>query len=175
MCTIAWLIPRTQSKHPRSREASTTPWRDVGPDGDAYLQRTIAEQMHAGTKDVHPPSDAGEEILDNEDSFFGGSTWIACKGKRSGYHPVRWYSRKPRCRWHSTRQHCISEAEGSNSNVILLLQHNRRRRLSTSIWRISMTSPRGEHPTPSYVAYQAEEGCICLFGPRDSRKELYHK
>ena len=74
MCTIAWLIPRTQSKHPRSREASTTPSRDVGHDGDAYLQRTIAEQMHAGTKDVHPPSDAGEEILDNEDSFFGGST-----------------------------------------------------------------------------------------------------
>ena len=57
------------SKRPRSPDASVTPARDADPDGDAFLQRLIAEQIQADTEDANPSSDVQEEILDNEDIF----------------------------------------------------------------------------------------------------------
>ena len=145
------------SKRPRSPDASVTPARDADPDGDAFLQRLIAEQIQADTEDANPSSDVQEEILDNEDIFsidtmdsLDDDVFSDAASMRPEHNLdvvlINDVSENevsdnapppPRNRDHGGRGRM-----GRMATAILLLQHNRRRGLSISMWRISLTFPR---------------------------------
>ena len=66
-------MPRTRSKRARSPGSCSNDTSGTERDGDAYLQRLIAEQIRADVADENPPSDVEDEMLDDADSLSVGT------------------------------------------------------------------------------------------------------
>ena len=66
-------MPRTRSKRARSPGSCSNNASGTERDGDAYLQRLIAEQIRADVADENPPSDVDDEMLDDADSLSVGT------------------------------------------------------------------------------------------------------
>ena len=63
------LMARTRSKRARSPEASAVSAGGADPDGAAFFQRLIEEQIRSDISQDNPPSETKDEILDDGNSL----------------------------------------------------------------------------------------------------------
>lgn len=66
-------MPRTRSKRARCPESGTASADGADPDGDAYFQRLIKEQIRFDVADENPPSEAEDEILHDDGGLSVGT------------------------------------------------------------------------------------------------------
>ena len=66
-------MARTRSKRARSPAASAASAGGADADGDAFFQRLVAEQIQADISEENPPSEAEDEILDDDGGLSVGT------------------------------------------------------------------------------------------------------